>query len=621
MTLRSRIAVAASFAVLLIAIISSTGGLKSQQEAEGRFEQALIQGKGVLWKKIIASQLDSMEVGMSGLTRDRDTLKALDSNELSVLKESVQTAYNRLSTSKVITKLQMTDLNGQILFSAPKDVSGRTGSDLTFAALREGRIARGVERATDGSLEAVVSFPLYYRGKAVGAGIFARDLNAAIEDFKVNDEAEVFIIDDKGGVEYTTNEGMFSDLKFEVPELGMSSVHQSTLDGKTLAVVAQPIPDVNGAPLGTLVSAKDFTESYQAQNKINMMSYGASALGLILAFVGIYFFMVRAFRPLDTVINGMNAIASGDLTANYTVTSNDETGQLIAAMKTMMERLKAIIENITGSTSKLSSSAEKLAGITVETNEGVKRQQAEAEQVATAANEMSATVQEVSRSTQMAAEASTRANEEAFSGKDVVTQTVRAIDALANEVEQAAKVIHKLKSDSENIGVVLDVIKGIAEQTNLLALNAAIEAARAGEQGRGFAVVADEVRTLASRTQESTKEIEGMIERLQTGAVEAVRVMEESQKRAQVGVEQAARAGASLEAITEAVETINTMTTQIASAAEEQSAAAEEIDRNVTSISHVIQQSAKGSQQIYVASEELAELASELHGLVGQFRT
>lgn len=621
MTLRSRIAIVASFAVFLVALISGGGGVKSQQEAELRFEQALIQGKEVLWKKIIASQLDGMEVGMSGLTRDRDTLKALDSNDLSVLKESVQTAYNRLSTSKVITKLQMTDLNGQILFSAPNENTSRTNSELVFTAIREGRITRGVERSAEGKLEAVVSFPLYYRGKAVGTGIFAHDLTAATEDFKRNDNAEVFIADSQGNIEYTTNEGMYGQLNFKIPELGASHVDESTLDKQIYAIVAQPIPDVNGAPMATLISAKDFTDSYQAQNRINMISYGASGAGLILAFIGIYLFMVRAFRPLNIIIKGMNDIASGDLTARYTVTTDDETGQLMGAMKAMIERLKTIVENITGSTGKLSKSAEKLAAITVETNEGVKRQQSEAEQVATAANQMTATVQEVSRSTQMAAEASARANEEALSGKEVVTQTVRAIDALANEVEQAATVIHRLRSDSENIGVVLDVIKGIAEQTNLLALNAAIEAARAGEQGRGFAVVADEVRTLASRTQESTKEIEGMIERLQTGAIEAVHVMEESQKRAQVGVEQAARAGASLEAIAEAVETINTMTTQIASAAEEQSAAAEEIDRNVTSISHVIQQSAKSSEQIYVASEEMADLATELHGLVGQFKT
>lgn len=620
MTLRSRITLVASAAIVLVALVAVGGGIKSQQEAEGRFEQATIGGKSVLWRKIIASQLDSMEVGMVSLTRDRTTLDALKAGDNAALGESVQTVYNRLSTSKVLTKLQVTDLDGNLLFSAPNNSSGKTKRQLVSTSLRNGKIARGVERDNDGSLEAVVVFPLYFRGQAVGAGVFANSLQAAIEDFKLNDESEVFIISPDQAVEYATQKDMYADLHLQLPPLGERSISSSTVGEKVLASVAQPITDVDGNPLATLVSVNDYTASYQSQTTINLVSYAAMGVFLVLGLAGIYAFMVYSFKPLQTIIGGMNQIAAGDLSARYTVTSDDETGQLMSAMKTMIEKLQGMIGSITGSTSQLSTSAEQLAAITVEMNEGAKRQQSQSEQVATAANEMTATVEEVAHSTQLAAEASHRASTEAQSGKKVVGQTIEAIDALAREVEQAAGVINTLKTDSENIGVVLDVIRGIAEQTNLLALNAAIEAARAGEQGRGFAVVADEVRTLASRTQESTQEIHDMIQRLQIGASEAVRVMQESQTRARAGVEQAAKAGTSLETIAEAVETINTMTSQIAAAAEEQSAAAGEIDRNVTDISQLIQQSAKGSEQTYMASEELAKLAAELQSLVSQFR-
>ena len=233
---------------------------------------------------------------------------------------------------------------------------------------------------------------------------------------------------------------------------------------------------------------------------------------------------------------------------------------------------------------------------------------------------MNATVHDVAHNAVHAAEATREADQSSTQGKAVVDKTVDAIGEIAAEVEQAAQVIHELERESENIGSVLDVIKSIAEQTNLLALNAAIEAARAGEQGRGFAVVADEVRTLAGRTQASTAEIEEMITRLQSGANNAVNVMESSKTKTNIGVEQAAAAGSALEDITTAVDRIAEMNTQIASAAEEQSAVTEEINRNVANISEIAEHTSTGAEQTAQASEGLSRLASQLNAVVVQFR-
>jgi methyl-accepting chemotaxis protein len=240
--------------------------------------------------------------------------------------------------------------------------------------------------------------------------------------------------------------------------------------------------------------------------------------------------------------------------------------------------------------------------------------------VATAINQMSAKVQEVARNAVEAASAAQQADQTFNEGKLVVDRVIGAIGDLSNEVEKASGVIKQLETESNNIGSVLDVIKSIAEQTNLLALNAAIEAARAGEQGRGFAVVADEVRTLAGRTQSSTQEIEEMISKLQAGTSNAVKVMDQGMSMSRVGVDQAALAGEALQTINTAVEHISVMNSQIASAAEEQSSVTEEINRSIISINQVADQTSSGAQQTAAASDDLAKLTEQLKGLVDHFK-
>ncbi len=325
-------------------------------------------------------------------------------------------------------------------------------------------------------------------------------------------------------------------------------------------------------------------------------------------------------RGVRQISQNAQQLAAGDLTVRIRYEAQDELAQIATAFNQMGEQFHTMMQQLNTATQQLTATANQSATITQKTNAGILQQQSETDQVATAMNEMSATVQEVANSAAHAAESARRANQESNNGKKVINQTIQAIEHLAKEVERAAGVIHTLEQNSESIGSVLDVIRSIAEQTNLLALNAAIEAARAGEQGRGFAVVADEVRTLASRTQQSTAEIQKMIEQLQSGASKAVEVMELSRREATAGVQQVMQAGQSLDTIAQAVSTINDMNTQIASAAEEQSAVAEEINRNIYNISQVADQTTQGAQQSAAASEQLAGLAKQLKGLIEQFR-
>ena len=345
------------------------------------------------------------------------------------------------------------------------------------------------------------------------------------------------------------------------------------------------------------------------------------ALLLLLGGLGM-FTALNVTGNLNSVVSSLRELASGegDLTKRLESKQHDEVGDLVEQFNAFIGNIQEIIKQVVDSSHSLNTSSEEMLVVSEQSSQSVQRQLADVEQVATAMNEMTATVQEVARNTSDAAGSAREASDEAVKGQKVVNNTVTSINQLANEIENASSVIQRLEEDSENIGTVLDVIKSIAEQTNLLALNAAIEAARAGEQGRGFAVVADEVRTLAQRTQTSTQEIQAIIEKLQSGAVEAVKAMNESRTQAQSSVDQSTKAGESLGTITEMVVRINEMNTQIASASEEQGEVAEQVNRSIVAISQVSEQAANSSEQIAQSSGGMQSMATTLNDLVTKFK-
>ncbi len=349
-----------------------------------------------------------------------------------------------------------------------------------------------------------------------------------------------------------------------------------------------------------------------------------SIVAVILAAIVITFIawvavgVLKAVSKLTHTID--QAASANDLSMRIDTTSNDEIGQTGRSFNTMLDKFQDIVHRVNDSSNHMTTASEQLASITHETAQGIQEQTAQTEQVATAMNEMTATVHEVATNANRAAESATETNQQADSGRQLASEAVDAMDRLAEDIETASDVIRKVEGDGVQIGTILDVIRGIAEQTNLLALNAAIEAARAGDQGRGFAVVADEVRTLAGRTQESTEEIQKMIESLQSGTNQAVEAMEKNRAQAQFSVEKISSAGDALAAIAEGIQHINDMNTQIASASVEQRTVAEEINQNVVMISEVAANSSANVERTQAASDKLAQLATELHAMVGHFR-
>ena len=407
------------------------------------------------------------------------------------------------------------------------------------------------------------------------------------------------------------------------------------IDGSLDPMAIGPtIEKMNNALAAAKINLKEYADSgvsafnktVETSNKAakNALSMGVIITLVTLAIVGVVAWsMARGINAsVSRLVRSLRDIASGegDLTSRIEISAQDEIGDVVHWFNLFIEKLHRNIGEVVSTTHPLAELSANLGSLTSETSDITGKQNRATEQTSLLVDEMVASVQEVSGHAGSAAREATEADQAAKEGRSIVKDTVQSINDLAGEVEHASEVIRKLEADTANVGSILDVIKSIAEQTNLLALNAAIEAARAGEQGRGFAVVADEVRTLASRTQDSTQEIQAVIEQLENAAQSAVAVMDSSKTRATASVGQAARTDESLQAITAKVESITLMNTQIADATERQTQAASSIKHNVLGIKETSSEAMTSMQKVEQASRSLSDISNTLQSVAGQFR-
>lgn len=439
---------------------------------------------------------------------------------------------------------------------------------------------------------------------------------------------ELAELDPEYAKEYQTMQQIFDRYYEAGKKMAQAYVDEGPSGGNVMMASFDKAAADMGDSIDSLISRMDASNEEHLEHVVHNSSQIAFfniISGIILGAVLLMFFLLFRFRilnPVNTVTALIKNIAEGegDLTRRLPEVRKDELGELAAGFNTFAAKLQNMMQKIADASQPLDQASTELTQITKATSEGMQKQQSQTTQAATAVTEMASTVQEVAKSASSAAEAVQQADNSAQQALNIVNLNADAIKSLTAEVNESASVIQQLAEKTQNIGTVLDVIKGIAEQTNLLALNAAIEAARAGEQGRGFAVVADEVRNLASRTQDSTREIESMIATLQNQADGAVKAMSESQLKTEESMERSHEVAESLSSIAEAIRQITDMNMQIASASEEQSSVAEEINRNIIAINEVADKTAIDSLSVDTNSQQLAKLASQIRAIVSEYQ-
>ncbi len=587
----------------------------SHQQVQQQFFTASQKGMSLLWNNIISSEIDKMEPGTRSIARDRATRKALKNNDQKALRENAITTFNLLRNSSLIDRMRMVNVNGQLVFSEPA-ANGPSSTKLISLAKDTGKVQKGLSE-DNGKIVATFVFPIYSRGKYIGSGLFMKELNQALKDFKNNHPSELIILGNSHTPLYSTIDDTNNYLVEKTAK--EKATFTANIGNATKLYNKVAVKNYSGDELGTLVTITEFTKQYSAQRNQNITIVLIVIAVVLIACLLTYLFMNRLLKPLGNVMTAMRDISTGNLTCTINSDGVDEIAELQSIGQNMLKMLRKMISEIQSLTLSLDSETDSTMQITEKSKSRVQKQKGDIQHLNMSVKQMLEAIEEIAKNSTTITDSTNGALQKSSSSKETMSLCVETIQSFSGEIQKSFELIQKVHTDSNAITEILVVIRGIADQTNLLALNAAIEAARAGEQGRGFAVVADEVRSLASRTQESTSEIQIMIDTLQSSIADSVTIMEKNINYADVASKQVKTTETVLSEIDNSMRHIDGMLTNIATATEEQHAITTQVSNSLEDIQSIAIESEDSAKTVLTNTQQLHTLATEFRTWVSKF--
>jgi len=594
MTLGTRISIVTASTILIVVAIIIINARMSIAEVEERFRDEAITGNTVLWSKIISSQTDHMLSNARSLNAEPDVLAALKKKNWADLSVNAMAAYKQLLTTDVLNRMQLADMNGEIIFSAPNKFSGATQKHTVKSVLEGDKLNYGVELDDDNVLVVSVAFPLYSQGVQIGVGVYMRSLQTALEDFRKSDNSELFVVNAEGSEIYTTKADMFSRLQLDLPELGKHSVSMGQLNDRQYTVVAQPVIDTKGGAIAYLVSARDRTENYEGEWWIVAATYSFNGVLLICAVLGLFWYLKKLTEPLVKISTAMEEIADGDgdLTQRMQATGTEELVKLATAFNKFVDKIENVVSDARINLDSISALAKQTADGNADL---ARRTEAEVTNLIKASASMKAMTNSVKQTADLSEGATDISDKAKLSAQDAALALTMVIGS-----------VEMIDTGSEKMDSIIQVINEIAFQTNLLALNASIEAAHAGDKGKGFAVVAGEVRVLAQRSASAAREISTLI-----------RSNIENAKEGSALVEQAAEA---LGEMSGSIQKVAAAISEISRTCRDQANGIDQVNRVVLEIEEMTQKNTTMVEQIAIASDSVDRQSNELNDMMHYFK-
>ena len=620
MTLKNRILSIAIGGSVLVALVCLVGSYLVDSYKHDGIEQTQILDARALLDSQLNARLNPMRQEIRALTRNRGIAKALKQRDAAALAEAVSPTFNRTSSMGTLDAMIIADSHGVALFSTLKQPLGEAATALLARVAMTKKIDHDLVEAIAGRPALMLAFPLYSRGKMKGIGAYVTWIANVATSIGASGNTEVVLWND-------ANERVHASDP-ELAEAARKQAIAGTPDWSTIHVGKRhfsstyfPLKSAEDLPVASIAILHDISTSHGRVVLAGSIQAIVTGLTIVAVIALLWLLISRAFTPVGLAAKAVANISAGDLNTDIVEPKGDnEVLDMLNAIRHMRERLRCVIRSINELTGQLNSATSESAEAIRQIDAGARQQQADTQSVAEAMDQMNRSVHEVEDNAVSAEESAKCAEKQAGSSREVMNTTLGAMQLLSSEVSASAAAIDEVNQESEAIGQILNVIQSIAEQTNLLALNAAIEAARAGEQGRGFAVVADEVRSLANRTQDATTEIRGMIETLRKSTHAAVGIMRTNQQRAEASVGDVATADTAIDAINQGISRITEKNRHIVAISREHGEATRAITERVHNISQVAVHTAEQAAHSAAASEHLTQLADRLQSTISHFR-